>query len=57
MKGSLSFSETNARSSVAIISADHTQPIQRDTFEKAKEAYCKIRGWETELLKPLPPWL
>jgi len=36
------------RHSVAIISSNHTQPIQRDAFEKAKTDYYEIRGWDPE---------
>ena len=34
------------RHSVAIISANHTQPIQRESFEKARAEYYDIRGWD-----------
>ena len=40
------------RHSVAIISSNHTQPIQRDAFEKAKTDYYEIRGWDPETGRP-----
>lgn len=36
--------ETGA--SVAIISSDHTRPIDRQEFEEAKTTYYRIRGWD-----------
>ena len=41
-----------ARHSVAIISANHTQPIQEEDFEKAKAEYYDIRGWDPETGRP-----
>ncbi|MBW1995411.1 MAG: hypothetical protein JRI77_13335 [Deltaproteobacteria bacterium] len=35
-----------ASHSVAIISANHTQPIDREAFERAKAEYYDIRGWD-----------
>jgi aldehyde:ferredoxin oxidoreductase len=35
-----------AGQSVAIISADHTNPVPRQAFEEAKTEYYKIRGWD-----------
>jgi aldehyde:ferredoxin oxidoreductase len=32
--------------SVAIIAADHTQPIDRQEFETAKSTYYQLRGWD-----------
>jgi len=40
--------DEKSRSSVAIISADHTKPIEKETFEKAKEEYYAIRGWDVK---------
>jgi aldehyde:ferredoxin oxidoreductase len=34
--------------SVAIISSDHTQPIDRQAFEEGKTEYYKIRGWDPQ---------
>lgn len=44
--------EEKDKTSVAIISADHSQPIARETFENTKEAYYEIRGWDIESGRP-----
>jgi aldehyde:ferredoxin oxidoreductase len=44
--------EEEDKTSVAIISSDHSQPIARQTFEEAKAAYYEIRGWDIETGHP-----
>jgi aldehyde:ferredoxin oxidoreductase len=44
--------EETAQHSAAIISSDHTQPINRDDFEKAKAEYYAVRGWDPETGRP-----
>jgi aldehyde:ferredoxin oxidoreductase len=55
------------------VTSDQTKPIPRRTFEKAKEAYYKIRGWDEktgyptrenlinlgldEIAEQLSPWI
>jgi len=40
------------RHSAAIISLDHTQPIQLEDFETAKAEYYAIRGWDPKTGRP-----
>jgi aldehyde:ferredoxin oxidoreductase len=45
-------SETEGKSTGLTLSADHTQAVPREIFEKAKEEYYRLRGWDPQTGRP-----